>query len=123
MNSIDILKTAAEALNEKKAVDLFATRIAELTVLTDYFLIANGTSTTHVRSLAEEVEDKLSKAGVEPKSIEGRATGWILLDYGSVVVHVFTKEARETYSLERLWVDGEQVDLGQLIGEEGEDKQ
>ncbi len=122
MNSIDILKTAAEALNEKKAVDLFATKISELTVLTDYFLIANGTSTTHVRSLAEEVEDKLSKAGVEPKSIEGRATGWILLDYGCVVVHVFTKEARDTYSLERLWVDGEQVDLVELIGDEGEEK-
>ncbi len=121
MNSIDILKTAAEALNEKKAVDLFATKISELTVLTDYFLIANGTSTTHVRSLAEEVEDKLSKAGVEPKSIEGRATGWILLDYGSVVVHVFTNEARDTYSLERLWVDGEQVDLVELIGDEGEE--
>ena len=121
MNSIDILKTAAEALNEKKAVDLFATKISELTVLTDYFLIANGTSTTHVRSLAEEVEEKLSKAGVEPKSIEGRATGWILLDYGSVVVHVFTKEARDTYSLERLWVDGEQVDLVELIGDEGEE--
>lgn len=122
MNSIDILKTAAEALNEKKAVDLFATKISELTVLTDYFLIANGTSTTHVRSLAEEVEDKLSKAGVDPKSIEGRATGWILLDYGCVVVHVFTKEARDTYSLERLWVDGEQVDLVELIGDEGEEK-
>ena len=122
MNSIDILKTAAEALNEKKAVDLFATKISELTVLTDYFLIANGTSTTHVRSLAEEVEDKLSKAGIEPKSIEGRATGWILLDYGCVVVHVFTKEARDTYSLERLWVDGEQVDLVELIGDEGEEK-
>lgn len=122
MNSIDILKTAAEALNEKKAVDLFATKISELTVLTDYFLIANGTSTTHVRSLAEEVEDKLSKAGVEPKSIEGRATGWILLDYCCVVVHVFTKEARDTYSLERLWVDGEQVDLVELIGDEGEEK-
>ena len=122
MNSFEILKTAAEALNEKKAVDLFATKISELTVLTDYFLIANGTSTTHVRSLAEEVEDKLSKAGIEPKSIEGRATGWILLDYGSVVVHVFTKEARDTYSLERLWVDGEQVDLVELIGDEGEEK-
>ena len=122
MNSIDILKTAAEALNEKKAVDLFATKISELTVLTDYFLIANGTSTTHVRSLAEEVEDKLSKAGVDPKSIEGRATGWILIDYGCVVVHVFTKEARDTYSLERLWVDGEQVDLVELIGDEGEEK-
>lgn len=123
MNSIEILKIAAQALHSKKAVDLYATRIADLTVLTDYFLIANGTSTTHVRALAEEVEDRLSQAGVEPHAIEGRATGWILLDYGSVVVHVFTKEARDTYSLERLWVDGEVVDLTPWICEEEEEKQ
>ncbi len=123
MNSVDILKIAAEALNEKKAVELYATRIAELTVLTDYFLIANGTSSTHVRSLAEEVEDKLSKAGLEPMNIEGRSTGWILLDYGSVVVHIFTKQARDTYNLERLWMDGEEVDINSLIGTEEGDNQ
>lgn len=122
MKSTDILKIAANALSSKKAVDIFATRISDLTVLTDYFLIANGTSSTHVRSLAEEVEEKLSESNVEPLNIEGRSTGWILLDYGSVVVHVFTKEARETYSLERLWADGEIVDINDIIDSEEEVK-
>ena len=96
MNSIDILKHAAMALNKKKGVDILAVRVGDLTVLTEYFLIVNGTSTTHVRALAEEVDEQLEQLGVRPNAVEGRATGWILLDYGSVVVHVFTKEARET---------------------------
>ena len=122
MEAIYILKTAAGALSSKKAVDIFATRVADLTVLTDYFLIANGTSSTHVKSLADEVEEKLSEQGVEPLNIEGRATGWVLLDYGSVVVHVFTKQARDTYSLERLWADGERVDLQDTAEAEEEQK-
>ena len=117
METIDILKIAAKALDDKKAVNIYGVKISELTVLTDYFLIANGTSTTHVRSLAEEVEDKLKLAGVMPVGIEGRATGWILLDYGSVVIHVFTPDARDTYSLEHLWGDGEKCDIEALIQE------
>lgn len=121
MNSIEILQQAALALSKKKGVDLFAARVGDLTVLTEYFLIANGTSTTHVRALAEEVEDRLEQQGVRPRAVEGRATGWILLDYGSVVVHVFTKDARETYSLERLWCDGEVIDLSPWIAHEEEE--
>ena len=121
MNSNEILKQAALALSKKKGVDLCAVRVGDLTVLTEYFLIVNGTSTTHVRALAEEVEDRLEQQGVRPQAIEGRATGWILLDYGSVVVHVFTKDARETYSLERLWCDGESVDLSAWIAQEEEE--
>lgn len=120
MNSIDILKHAAMALNKKKGVDILAVRVGDLTVLTEYFLIVNGTSTTHVRALAEEVDEQLKQLGVLPNAVEGRATGWILLDYGSVVVHVFTKEARETYSLERLWCDGENVDLTPWLSQEEE---
>ncbi len=115
MEGYEILKTAVKALDSKKAVDIAAIKIDELTVLTDYFLIAGGTSSTHVRSLADEVEDALSKEGVEPLGIEGRATGWILLDYGTVVVHVFTREARDTYDLERLWADGEKCDIEEFI--------
>ena len=115
METIDILKVAAKALDDKKAINICAVKISELTVLTDYFLIANGTSSTHVRSLAEEVEEKLKEAGVQPIGIEGRATGWVLLDYGSVVVHVFTPEARDTYGLEHLWADGEKYDVKALI--------
>ena len=68
-----------------------------------------------MRALAGEVEDQLSKLGVEADHIEGRATGWILLDYGSVVVHVFHKESREYYNLERLWADGKVIDIQDMI--------
>ena len=106
-----------KVLDNKKAEEIKVIKISELTVMADYFIIANGTSNTHVRALAEEVEAELSDIGVEPRSIEGRATGWILLDYSDVVVHVFTARDREYYNLERLWQDGEEIDVSSLIGE------
>lgn len=117
----EILKLAASALDSKKAVDMSAVHVGDLTVITEYFLLASATSSTHVRALADEVEDKLSKAGVEPLHIEGKATNWILLDYGSVIVHVFTRDAREFYNLDRIWQDGEHIELGDIIesGKEG----
>lgn len=106
-----------KVLDNKKAEEIKVIKISELTVMADYFIIANGTSNTHVRALAEEVEAELSDVGVEPRSIEGRATGWILLDYSDVVVHVFTARDREYYNLERLWQDGEEIDISSLISE------
>lgn len=106
-----------KVLDNKKAEEIKVIKISELTVMADYFIIANGTSNTHVRALAEEVEAELSDIGVEPRSIEGRATGWILLDYSDVVVHVFTARDREYYNLERLWQDGEEIDVSSLISE------
>lgn len=106
-----------KVLDNKKAEEIKVIKISELTVLADYFIIANGTSNTHVRALAEEVEAELSEAGVEPRNIEGRSTGWILLDYSDVVVHVFTPHDREYYNLERLWQDGEEMDISSLISE------
>ena len=115
METLSILEIAAKALDSKKAIDLEAIKVSDLTIITDYFLMATATSSTHVR----EVEEMLSRAGVEPNHIEGKATGWILLDYGSVVVHVFDKKSREFYQLERLWNDGEPYDLTRLL--DGED--
>ncbi|HIT53587.1 MAG TPA: ribosome silencing factor [Candidatus Fimivicinus intestinavium] len=115
MTGIDLVKAAVHALDEKKAEDIEVIQITELSVVADYFVIANGTSNTHVRALAGEVEDALLKQGVEVGHIEGRATGWILLDYGSVVVHVFHKESREYYNLERLWADGKVVDIQDML--------
>ena len=106
-----------KVLDNKKAEEIKVIKISELTVLADYFIIANGTSNTHVRALAEEVEAELSDVGVEPRNIEGRSTGWILLDYSDVVVHVFTARDREYYNLERLWQDGEELDISSLISE------
>lgn len=115
MTSLETAKNIVKILDEKKAMDLTLIETKELTVMSDYFVIASGTSNTHVRSLAEDVEDMMSKLGVEVDHIEGRATGWILLDYGSVLVHIFQEESREYYNLERLWGDAARVDISDII--------
>ena len=115
MKAEEIIRIAANALNEKKALQLNAVRIAELTVLTEYFIMATATSATHVRALADEVEEKLKTQGVEPQHIEGRATGWIVMDYGSVIVHIFNREQRAFYDLDKMWADGEPVDLEKIL--------
>lgn len=108
-----IAKTAAEALESKKGLDVSVLEVGDQTVLADYFVIAAGTSSTHVRSLADEAEFKLKEAGFDCGHIEGRGD-WILLDYHSVVIHVFTKAAREFYKLEKLW-DGAGVKAGEEL--------
>ena len=115
MESLEILETAVKTLDAKKAVDIKAIKVDDITILADYFVIAMGMSSTQVKALADEVDYKLSEAGVEPGHIEGKSSGWILLDYGTVVVHVFTREARDTYDLERLWADGEKCDITEII--------
>ena len=117
MESQNILKIAANALNNKKAKVLNALKIDNLTTLADYFLIATANSSTHVRALADEVEEKLKEQGVEPHHIEGRTTGWIVLDYESVIVHVFTPDQREFYNLDSMWSDAEQINLDTILDE------
>ena len=117
MEAFEILKIAANALNAKKAKELNAVKVSEITVLAEYFLMCTATSTTHVRSLADEVEEKLSEAGVQPHHIEGKTTGWIVLDYGSVIIHVFSRDQREFYALDKMWSDGEQVKLDDILSE------
>ncbi len=117
MDTENILKVAANALNNKKARELECIRISDLTVLADYFLIATATSSTHVHALSDEVEAKLEEAGVNPHHIEGRSTGWIVLDYSSVIVHIFTPDQREFYSLDKMWSDGERIDLTEILEE------
>ncbi len=121
MEAYDILKIAANAANDRKAKDLFAVEVGDITILADYLLMATANSSTHVRALAEEVEDKLSKAGIEPHHIEGKATGWILLDYDEVIIHIFSRESREFYGLDRIWSDGNIIDLSEILENEQED--
>ncbi len=113
----EILENSIKILDNKKAMDITVLKITDLTTVADYFVIVSGTSTTHIKALADELEDKLSELGQEPKHIEGKATGWILLDYGNVVVHVFTPDSRETFNLERLWSDAQTVDISKWIKE------
>ncbi len=115
MNELELTKVIASVLDKKKAIDIKAIHITEYSIVADYFLVASGTSNTHVKSLADDVEYELKQLGVEPDHIEGRATGWILLDYGSVIVHVFTPESREYYNLERLWSDAQMIDLSDVV--------
>ena len=116
MTALELAEQTVKILDSKKALDLKLIRISDISVLADYFVIATGTSSTHVKSLAEEVEFKLSGLGVDAARKEGyRSNSWILLDYGSVVVHVFTPESRSFYDLDRLWRDGEQLDVSGLL--------
>ncbi|MCH5191810.1 MAG: ribosome silencing factor [Oscillospiraceae bacterium] len=117
MDRKELLKNIVETLDKKKATDIKSLEITDLTVVADYFVIATGTSGTHLRSLADEVEDRLSQLGVEPGHIEGKATGWILLDYGTVIVHLFTADQREHFNLEHLWADATDMDISEYISE------
>ena len=105
-----------KALDSKKGLDIQLIKVSDITALTEYFVLATGTSSTQVRALAEEAEFQMSQAGVEPHHTEGKSTGWILLDYGDVVVHVLNEQSREFYDLERLWADGEKIDITDIIG-------
>lgn len=112
---------AVKALDDKKGKDIKVLRTADQTTLADYFIICSGTSNTQVRALSEAVEEALSKAGEEPHHIEGHRGGqWTLMDYSSVVVHIFTEEGREFYGLERLWSDAQPVDISQYLAADAE---
>ena len=110
MNSLELAQKAAALLDSKKASKVSIVKIQEISSLADYFVIASGNTGVHVRSLADELEEKLKAEGVTPARVEGyRSNSWVLLDYSSVVVHVFTQEARDFYDLDRLWSDGEKI--------------
>ncbi len=106
------LETAGEALLSLRAVTPVALDMRELTVITDYFLIAHGTSNVHIRALADRVLERMEERGLRAGGSEGyQESRWILLDYGDLVVHIFAEEEREFYALERLWSDAPRVEL------------
>ena len=116
MNSYEQAIMAAKAISSKKGLDIHVIEISDVSVLADYMVIATGTSSTHVKALADEVEYKLDNEGISVSHIEGyRSNTWILLDYVDVIVNVFSDEAREFYDLDRLWQDGKPVDLTNII--------
>lgn len=116
MTALETAACAAKALDSKKGEQIKVIKITDVSVLADYMVIATGGSSTHVKALSDEVEAKLDEAGVSVSHIEGyRSNTWILLDYVDVIVHVFSDEARQYYDLERLWQDGEMVDLSAII--------
>ena len=112
----EVAYEVTKALDEKKGIDIRLLKIDKVSSLAEYFLICTGTSNTHVRTLCDHAEYTLEQLGEPMLGREGhRGNTWELLDFGSIVVHVFTEEAREFYCLERLWADAENVDLSDII--------
>ena len=109
----EVAKLAVRALDEKSGREVKTLKIENLSVLANYFVICTATSSTHIKTLADELEKTMEEANEIPRRKEGyRAGGWVLVDYGCVVVHIFLQEVREFYNLERLWADAEEVKYG-----------
>lgn len=113
MKGLELSKKIAGYLDNKKAKDIRIIKIEDLTVVTDYIVIATGTSTTQVKALADEVDFMVDKElGIQPARVEGyESKNWILLDYETVIVHVFHPQAREYYNLDKLWADGTEIEF------------
>ena len=116
LSAKEVALAATKALDEKKRIDIKLLRIDKVSSLADYFIICTGTVNTHVKTLCDYAEYTMEQLGEPMLGREGhRGNSWELLDFGSVVVHVFTDEARKFYDLERLWADAEFVDLKDII--------
>lgn len=113
--SKEMAKLAYHALDERKGEDIIMIDISQISVLADYFIIANGSNENQVRALVDNVEEELDKAGYHVKQREGYGLGsWVLMDYGEIIVHVFDKENRLFYDLERIWRDGKRIEIEEL---------
>ena len=110
LNPNEVADLIVNALDSKKARDIVMLRTTDVTVLADYFVICTAGSTTHIKTLTDEVGKVLAENGENPLRVEGhRSGGWVLIDYGCVIVHLFLSEMREFYTLERLWGDAETI--------------
>ncbi|MBQ2604632.1 MAG: ribosome silencing factor [Acutalibacteraceae bacterium] len=119
MTSIEIAKEAVKAIDSKRGTNIKLIKVGDVSIIADYFVIATGQSSTQVKALADEVEYQLKEKGENVSHIEGyRSDTWILLDYIDVIVHVFSDEAREYYDLDRMWADGVEVDISDIIVKE-----
>ena len=115
MDSKEKMLIAYKALDEKKGEDIKVIDISKVSVMADYFVIATASSANQVQAMTDNVDEKMHKAGVSLKQMEGnKNSSWILMDYADVIVHVFDKENRLFYDLERIWKDGETVDMGNI---------
>lgn len=112
-NRVERARRIAEAALDKKAEDLVALDVREQSSFADTFILATGTSDRHVRTIADAVVEQAAARGEKPLGVEGLAEGrWVLIDLGDVIVHVFQREVREHYDLERLWSDAASLDVG-----------
>ncbi len=108
-------KLTIAAMEDKKAEDIRVIDISEVSVLADYFIIASGSNRSQIQAIADNVQESLGRAGYELKQVEGYNTAnWILMDFNDVIIHVFDKENRLFYNLERIWRDGKDIDISEL---------
>lgn len=116
MTSLEQARKIVQVMDSKKAKDIRLIKIEGISSLGDYFVVASASNTTQVKAIADEVEDEMTKLGLEPNRVEGRQSAqWILMDYYDVMIHVFLDEARSFYNLERLWSDAPQLDISDLL--------
>ncbi len=114
-DSKEMAKLACKALEEKKAENIRLIDISEVSVIADYFIIANGLNPNQLQAMQDAVDEALYKAGYRVKQIEGnQRSSWILMDYSDIIVHIFSKEDRLFYNLEKVWHDGKQIELDEL---------
>lgn len=114
---VEVATYAVKVLDEKKAGDIKLLKIDKKTVIADYFVICTGNSATQIKSLADELEYKLGEAGVPYMRLEGGASNeWRVLDLKDIIIHIFSREARDFYKLEKLWADAEEIDVKDIIG-------
>ena len=114
-NAKAIAKLAIQALEDKKAEDIRIIDISQVSVIADYFIIASGTNRNQIQTLCDNVQETLGRAGYPEKQTEGYQTAnWILMDFGDVIVHIFDRENRLLYDLERIWRDGKQIEVQDL---------
>lgn len=108
----NMVKKVHDLLLDKKALDVLTLSIRKISPIADYFVIATGTSSTHIVALCDHLEKELAKEKIFAKHKEGKQKGeWVLIDFEEVVVHIFNRELRDYYSLERIWNDAERIDL------------
>ncbi len=111
MDSKEAVSIAIAAMEDKKASDIRVIDIEGISTLGDYFVIASGSNINQVHAITDNVEEKLGRAGMDPRQIEGyTGGGWVLMDYGDIIIHIFDEENRLFYNLEKIWKDGKQVD-------------
>lgn len=115
MNTAELCKIAVEALEDRKAEDVKVIDIREISPIADYFIIANGTNQNQIQAMRDAADEALYKAGLNVKQVEGNQNStWILMDYGDIIIHIFSKEDRLFYDLERVWRDGKEIDVKEL---------
>lgn len=114
MTSLEYCKIAVEALEDRKAEHVKVIDIREVSTIADFFVIADGTNPNQIQAMRDAADEALYKAGLKAKQVEGnRDSTWILMDYGDIIVHIFSKEDRLFYDLERIWRDGKVIDVTQ----------